>query len=428
MSSTTQLGSSWRSDVTKSQWLVLAVASAGWLFDTFEGQIFNITRSQMLAQILGPAATDQALKVYGDRFLGIFLLGGTVGGLLFGSLADRWGRRPTMIVTILMYSVFSGLTSFAHNVWQVGVLRFLVATGVGGEWAVAASLVAEVFPARARAHASGIFQATSVVGTWMAALTGMAVGSQWRYAYLIGVLPAALVVWVRASVAESSSWIEQSSSQEKLEAGSFRALLGNHRWRNRAILGMLLAAVGLGTFWCVTVAGQDLAREMFLREGLSKMAASQQAKFAYGIVETAGGGLGLLAFGPVCARLGRKRTFVWVQIGALIITPILCYAPRNATQLYCLLPLFGCLTLGMHAGFAIYFPELFPTRLRATGAGFCFNGGRILAAPLLFFSGWFKGLPGMDLRLAVTLLSLLFAVGIVIILFMPETKDQPLPE
>lgn len=117
------------------------------------------------------------MKRYGDIILGIFLLGGTVGGLIFGSLADRFGRRPAMVASILVYSVFSGATYFAQTWWQVAALRFLVAMGVGGEWAVAASLVAEVFPARARTHASGIFHASSILGTWAATLTSLAVGS-----------------------------------------------------------------------------------------------------------------------------------------------------------------------------------------------------------------------------------------------------------
>ncbi|MFP6694815.1 MAG: MFS transporter, partial [Pirellulales bacterium] len=160
----------WYHGVTPYEWLVLAIASAGWVFDVYEGQIFNITRGQMLAEIIGEKATDADIKKYGDMFLGIFLLGGTIGGLLFGTLADRLGRRPVMIVTIMMYSLFSGLTFFATELWQVASLRFLVAMGVGGEWAVAAALVAEVFPTRARAQAAGIFHASSVFGTWMAAL------------------------------------------------------------------------------------------------------------------------------------------------------------------------------------------------------------------------------------------------------------------
>src|SRR3989475_10894236 len=215
----------WYQGVTSYQWLILAIASAGWVFDVYEGQIFNITRNQLLADILKGAGGQAAIKGYGDVFLGIFLLGGTAGGLLFGSMADRWGRKPTMAVTILMYSLSSGLTYFAQSPWQVGALRFLVAMGVGGEWAVAASLVAEVFPAKARAHASGIFHATSVFGTWMATLAGLLVGAHWRYAFLVGVVPALLVLWVRASVRESDRWKDKAGQSDGLHLGSFRELL-----------------------------------------------------------------------------------------------------------------------------------------------------------------------------------------------------------
>lgn len=428
MSKSALAHSPWYRGVNGYQWLVLAIASAGWIFDTFEGQLFNITRNQLLAEILKVSSGDASIKFYGEVFLGIFLAGGTVGGLLFGSLADRFGRRPTMVATILMYSIFSGLTYFTQSLWQVGVLRFLVAMGVGGEWAVAASLVAEVFPSQARAHASGIFHSTSILGTWMAALAGLAVGAQWRHAYLIGVIPALLVFWVRASVQESASWVQKSTHGESLKLGSFRELLLEPRWGRRAILGMLLAGVGLATFWGVTVAGQDLAKQIMLDSGVAEKLAVERAKFAYGIVETAGGGLGLLTFGPLCVWLGRRRAFALMHVAALIIVPITCYAPTTYGQLLVLLPVFGFLTLSIHAGYAVYFPELFPTHLRATGTGFCFNGGRILAAPMLWFSGWLKSLPGIDLRLAITLLGTLFLAGLIVLIFLPETKGQPLPE
>ncbi len=137
--------SSWYRDVTRYQWLVLVIASLGWVFDAFEGQLFNITRADMLPDLLNVGREDPQVKAWGERFLGVFLLGGTLGGWVFSSLADRWGRQPVMALTILCYSLFSGLTSLATEVWHVGVLRFLVAMGVGGEWAVGAALVAEVF-------------------------------------------------------------------------------------------------------------------------------------------------------------------------------------------------------------------------------------------------------------------------------------------
>ena len=415
---------SWYRGITGYQWLVLFLASAGWVFDVYEGQIFNITRRDLLASILPPAATREDFRYYGDFFLGVFLVGGAVGGVLFGSLADRWGRRPTLVVTILIYSLFSGLTYFATELWHVGVLRFLVAMGVGGEWSVAATLVAQVFPQRGRAQAGSIFHATSIMGTWLATLAGMAVGSNWRYTYLLGVLPALLIVAVRAGVAEPQTWVKAAGPS----SGSLRELLFRRVWRRRAIPALLLASVGLGTFWGVTIEGQNLAKDLLERQGMKLPEAEEQGRFAYGIVETTGGGLGLLAFGPLSVRWGRRRTFLFMQLAALVIVPVTCYAPVLYWQLLALLPVYGFFTLGMHAGFAIYFPELFPTHLRATGAGFCFNGGRLVSASVMFFSAWLKAIPGIDLRLAVTLLSSLFLLGVVLVWFLPETKDQPLPE
>jgi MFS family permease len=423
--------------VTRAQWLVLAVASAGWVFDVFEGQIFNITRGQMLDELLGinafsnittgTAVANELKRLWGDRFLAVFLVGGTLGGIVFGALADRFGRKPIMITTILCYSVFSGLTYFADSLWEVAILRFVVALGVGGEWAVAAALVAEVFPTRARAHASGIFHATSVLGTWLAALSGLSVGTHWRYAYLVGVVPALLVLWVRAGIDEPASWLRaRSEPGSALARGSFRALFRDPVWARRAILGILLASVGLGTFWGVTVAGQDLAEEILKRTGMTGPHVSQQAKFAYGIVETAGGGLGLLCFGPLAERLGRRQAFTVMQILAFVSVPITCYLPSTFNQLLLLLPFYGFFTLGVHAGYAVYFPELFPNALRATGTGLCFNGGRLTAALVMILSAELKALPGMDLRLAITILSSLFLAGVVIIRFLPETKGQEL--
>jgi predicted MFS family arabinose efflux permease len=420
--------SRWYQNVSSYQWLILAIASAGWIFDVYEGQIFNITGNQLLASVLHLSGDHPSIQRYKDISFSWFLLGGTAGGLLFGSLADRWGRKPTMAATILTYSIFSGLTYFAQEYWHVALLRFLVAMGVGGEWAVAASLVAEVFPARSRAHASGIFHATSVVGTWAATWAGVAVAAHWRNAYLIGILPALLVGGVMVWVKEPESWKRAGEKMKSAggQMGSLKDLLGHPLWRRRALLGMLLAAIGLGTFWAITVAGQDLAKEMLRRTGASPAEAVERSKTAYGFVQTAGGGLGLLTFGPLCVWLGRKRAFAWMLIAAFVIVPITCYVPKTYGQLLMLLPIFGFLTLAIHAGFAIYFPELFPTHLRATGAGFCFNVGRTVAASILWGSGQLKS--AIQLRPALCILGVLFLLGLLVVYLLPETKDQPLPE
>lgn len=417
----------WYHGVTRYQWLVLIVASLGWVFDAFEGQLYNITRADMLPELLRVGADDPVVKVWGERFLGIFLIGGTLGGWIFSSLADKWGRKPVMALTILCYSIFSGMTYFATEIWHVAVLRFLVAMGVGGEWAVGAALVAEVFPKHARERAGGIFHATSVAGLWLAAAAGLAVGSQWRMAYLLGIIPALLVLWVRVSVKEPESW-EQAKQKKPDRMGSFSELLGDPRWRLRALFGALLAMVGLATFWGVVIAGQDLAADMLKKMGDPK--AGDKAKIAFGYIQTTGAGLGMLAFGPLSARWGRRKTFAVMHVCALLMTPAVCWLPSHFgsyTLLLCLLPVFGFFAQGIHAGYAVYFPELFPTHLRATGAGFCFNTGRILAAPvLIWLSAWMKSV--YDLRLAITLLAGFFLLGLVFLAFLPETRGEDLPE
>lgn len=417
----------WYSGVTRYQWLVLIIASLGWVFDAFEGQLYNITRGDMLPDLLKVPAEDPSVKIWGERFLGIFLIGGTVGGWLFSSLADKWGRNPVLALTILFYSIFSGLTAFATEIWQVGALRFLVAMGVGGEWAVGAALVAEVFPKHARERAGGIFHATSVMGLWLAAGAGLLVGSNWRIAYLLGVIPALLVLWVRLSIKEPDSW-KQAKADKPERMGSYRELLTDPRWRPRAVFGALLAMVGLATFWGVVIAGQDLAAQLLKQLGDPDW--SSKSKIAFGFIQTAGAGAGMLAFGPISARLGCKRTFVIMHLAALVMTPIVCWVPSslgNYPLLLMLLPVFGFFAQGIHAGYAAYFPALFPTHLRATGSGFCFNTGRILAAPvLIWLSAWMKA--SFDLRVAVSFLGCFFLLGLVFLLYLPETKGQELPE
>lgn len=417
----------WHHGVTRYQWLVLIVAALGWAFDAFEGQLYTVTREDLLKEILGKAGLFHEIGLWRDYFNGIFLLGSTLGGWLFASLADKWGRTPVMSLTILFYSIFSGLTSLATEPWHVGTLRFLVAMGVGGEWAVGAALVAEVFPKRARERASGIFHATSVIGLWLATATGVAVGTDWRTAFMVGVVPALLVLWVRVSIREPESWqAAKDSGTEKL--GSFVELLGDPQWRGKAIGGALLSMIGLATFWGVVVAGKDIAAHV-LKELNIADPNDTQAKIAFGFIQTTGAGIGMLAFGPMAFRFGRRFTFSVMHVGALVMALLACFLPlhfRSYTLLLVLLPVFGFFAQGIHAGYAVYFPELFPARLRATGAGFCFNTGRILASPvLLWLSGWLKH--ELGLMAAIAWLSSLFLLGLVVLCFLPETKGRDLP-
>ena len=229
----------WYAEVTRYQWFVLLIACLGWVFDVFQGQIFALLKTPMMSDLLGVAKTDPNVGRYSDVAFASFLVGGAVGGLLFGMLADRIGRRQAMVWSILMYSVFTGLHYFATNVAQIVVLRFCVAVGVAGEWAVAASLVAEVFPPRARALAGGIFHASGIGGVVVAAGVSMILADprQWRLVFLLGMLPALLIVWILASLKESEKWQAAAAAPAPVEGGprgGLRELLGTPQWRSRA--------------------------------------------------------------------------------------------------------------------------------------------------------------------------------------------------
>lgn len=421
-----EAGDPWYAGVSAAQWQVLGIASAGWIFDSYAAQIFNVTRNVMLAELLRVPPGDPRVKFWGEILLGIYLVGGAIGGTYFGSLADRIGRRKAMAITIVTYTLFCGLNCLAVSAWQVAFCRFVVAMGTAGAWAVGASLVAEVFSARSRSQAGAIFHATSNIGTWMASLVGMAVGLHWRLGYLTGAIPMVLVFWLRTGDEEAKSRRNQAAAAPSQSRHQLHELLATKRWRSRAILGMLLAAVALGTYWCIAVGGQDLVQAFLIRHGYAATPALKRAQFAYGFLINGGGFVGSIAFGPFAQWLGRRRAFSLAMIGGVLVVPTVWYLPQTYTQLLFLLPIYGCLTFGYHSGFAFYFPELFPTHLRGTGAGFCFNGGRLLAAVILGFSGWLKSRPGLELRAAASLLALLYLFGLVCLKFLPETKNEKL--
>jgi MFS family permease len=455
----------WYAGITRYQWTVLVVASLGWVFDVFEGQIFVASTNEAMPALLGAAASPGEIDYYKNLTFAAFLVGGALGGALFGMVADHVGRRRTLTYTILAYSLFTCVSAGARTWWQMAGLRFLVALGVGGEWAVASALVAEVFPRRTRAWSQSIFHASSVLGTFLAVLAGRFVvanqplplslpllGIQteiagWRLGFLLGAVPALLIIWVRLSVRESSVWLQTQQTaapEEGRRAGSLGELFGG-ALRRRTLVGVGLAAVGLATFWGAHVNAKDTLRQAYaeallvdLPPGapeterqalLSQHAEAIKAGEMLGMfLVTTGGGLGLLSFGPLSERLGRLGAFLLFQLGGLASALVLFQLVTGRMALCLFLPLFGFLTLGLHAGYAVYFPELFPTRLRGTGGGFCFNVGRLVAAPILFLGGWMQREWGLGVRGASSLLSCLFLVGVVLLAFAPETRGQDLPE
>jgi MFS family permease len=423
----------WYEGVTRAQWLVLVIASAGWIFDVYEGQLFAIFKTPALGELLGgggPAVTWHSFLASA-----LFLVGGAIGGLAFGVLGDRIGRVRVMSLTILVYSLFSALTFFVRSVWEFDALRFLVALGTGGEWAVAAALVAETFPPRARAFGSGIFHASSVLGVALAAVTGwfLTGPGAWRWGFLLGLAPALLVVWIMVSLREPEGWQKSRKKAEAVQElgsdakklGSLSELLGDPRWGPRALIGLGLAAVGLATYWGIFTWAPELVADV-LGPSASADRKLKAASRAYLLMNLTGGLLGLLTFAPLANWRGRRFAFAFYHVGSLVFVPLTFLGARTEVQALGLLPVMAFFVLGMHAGYAIYLPELFPTRLRATGASFCFNVARLVTAALLIARGSLGA--HFDLRRGVIVMTSLFLVGLVLLAFAPETAGRDLPE
>jgi MFS family permease len=420
----------WYAGVSRYQWLVLLLASLGWVFDVFEGQIYVAGSHEVMPDLLPPGTPPGDVAFYNNIAFAAFLLGGAAGGVLFGRLADRIGRARTMILTILTYSLCTCLSALSQTWWHMAGCRFLVALGVGGEWAVAAALVAEVFPLRARARSLALFHSSSVLGTLLAAAAGaVLIGNErlgWRWAFAVGAAPALLVLWIRWSLRDPErrpSKGEAAPRREHAFADLFRGPLLRH-----SLVGVGLATVGLATFWGTHIYGKDRLRRLV--EAAQPEADLKGWEMAGMVLVTLGGGLGLVCFGPLAERLGRRGAFLLYHAGGLASALVLFLALSAVPAVLVFLPVFGFLTLGMHAGYAVYFPELFPTALRSTGAGLCFNAGRVLAAPILLLSGWLQRQAewGLTPESASAMLSALFLLGIVILAAAPETRGRELPE
>ncbi|HWC89096.1 MAG TPA: MFS transporter, partial [Pirellulales bacterium] len=434
----------WYAEVTRYQWLVLVIASLGWIFDTFEGQIFPASEHVALLD-LAPTSLEGERAFQAHVILAAFLCGGSLGGIVFGMLSDRIGRSKTMIYTILMYSLFTFISAAATNWQQLAITRFLVAMGVGGEWAVASALVAEVFPARARARSLGIFHGSSVLGGLMGVGAGMLIPQfGWRIVYVFGALPALLTIWVRYSIREPESWHEARSKSNRdstQQLGRIRDLFAPGILRN-TLVGLGLATVGLATYWGVFMYGKQLMRAAAEQQAMSEIPVAyytldgktladlqsevkdkaQYADMRGFLLQTIGAGIGLLSFGPICEHIGRRAAFLFFHLGSLASALLLFLGLAHAgpAAIGSFLPVFGFFIVGMHAGYAVYFPELFPTRMRGTGAGFCFNCGRLLAAPILIIKGLMQS-HGFSLEQSASTLSVLFIFGCILLIWAKET-------
>ncbi len=417
------------SQTSTSRWVVLVVAYLGWVFDLMDVFLMVLVRDRAMTELLGPGASQQAIGVWGGWALGITLVGWAAGGLIFGMVADRWGRARTMALTILIYALFTGLCGFAQTPMQLIVLRFIASLGIGGEWGAGASMIAEVFPKASRAMAAGVLQSAAGTGFFAAILLEYLVGGNWRYAFFGGAVPALLALVVRLSVREPETWVAVKDRAAGLGAriGSLTALFDDPELRRRLIAGTALAIVGIFAYWGTNFWVNARFTELLRASGADPATIPSGVRRAL-IVLNLGNLAGFLIYIPITNRVGRKPAFTIFHIGALISMP-LAYLGSTSYGLGLVLFFFaGLFTSGIYSGYTIYFPELFPTSVRATGASFCYNVGRVVSAPGPVLMGWLTGAlvtvvpAGQQIAWAGAIMGCVYALGLLVIPWLPETR------
>jgi MFS family permease len=537
--------------------MVVLLAAMGWLFDCMGQRIFVLSREPALRELLGAGATDGQVRLWGTYATSIMIVGWATGGILFGVLSDRFGRVKAMVATLLAYTIFSGLSGFAHNGWQFLFYRFLFGVGVGGMFGSATTLVAESVPARFRTMALGTMQSLSAFGTMSASALSLKIVpgqenfwghfSGWQVLCFAGVLPAVLALPMVLVLREPEPWkrakAEAASSGGGKSVGSLADLFGHPRWRHSLIIGICLGVAGMVGLWAIGFYSPELITTAFknrpleageikpaelcaalrnpgtpaaarIKERLSPeviaqlesahgqasesvptataaalvqdlnriiggpslydAAAFQSVKLKKGtrnLIETvqrggtpqdvnalnrqlaeqtfpgmvtelskiidnnkswgtmfqdAGAVLGMFSFTFAAAWFSRRMAFLGSFGLCLVVVPTVFASLRTEAQVYWMLPMMGFATLSCFAGYSIYFPEIFPTRLRGTGVGFCYNTVRYLAAPFPLLLGWLSTL--FPFRNVAVGMCSIYLIGIVALLWAPETKGKPLPE
>lgn len=442
------------------------MASLAWLFDCLDQQLFILFRDSALKSLLQEEGA--IVKTYGGYATSIFVAGWATGGLIFGSLGDRIGRAKTLTITVLLYSLFTGLSALSTSWLDFAIYRFITGLGVGGVFGLAVALIADTLPDKARPGALGLLQALSAVGNITAGLISMGMGSlikaktidpanAWKYAFLIGAVPAFLCVFIQLRLREPEKWVKakEEGKLSGVKFGSYSALLGAGRWRKPALLGMSLSIVGVIGLWGIGFFAPELVGDVISQslraKGLDETDVSSQATYYKGlnsIIQNLGAFAGMLAFSFLAQRVGRKPAFVVAFLGAFAAT-VFYFRSFNGIDHLWMSSVMGFFQLALFAGFAIFLPELFPTSLRSTGTSFCYNVGRFIAATGPFTLGQLqqkltntalsqlpetadaaaKALARIDaFRDACTWLSFVFILGLFVVFFLPETKGRPLPE
>src|SRR5216684_1439313 len=432
----------WYRSLNRDQWKVLFASNLGWLFDGFEIFALFLTVGFALHQLLdAPQYAD--IPRYAGYVLATTVFGWATGGVIGGIIADYIGRKRTMILAILAYSLTTGLSALAWDWVSFAVLRFLVGVAIGSEWATGASIVSELWPDHARGKGGGLLQCGAGLGGILASVVWLAIGGvgpdAWRWMYLIGVLPALVTLWIRRGIPESPRW--EAARERRRAAHALRRsgaalegenvaltrftvvdLFADRTVRRPLIVAFLMMLSVTFAFWGVGTFIPTYVGSVAAKAGLS---APEWAGWA-GLITAVCGVFGFVSLGFLADAIGRKPTaMIWYAM-CLVLTPVVYLWAQNFGVLLVCVGIFGFFSLGIWAWVPVWLPELFPTRMRGTAVAFCFNAprfisclGPLIAGTLITSLGGFGP--------AATIIGLFFIIGVVAAPFLPETKGKPLP-
>jgi len=431
----------WYSSLSRAQWKTLLASNLGWMFDGYETFALILTVGVALRQLLEPALYPQ-IPAYIGTVIGITLLGWGIGGLIGGVLAAYIGRKRMMIYAILAYSVMTGLSAVAWDWTSFVALRFLVGIAIGSEWATGSSITAELWPDHARGKAAGLMQCGLGIGFFLASflwlfVSGFGPGA-WRGMYLIGVLPALLTLWIRAGIPESPLWERANerrrAAAERQRGGAASAedaaltrftladLFADPEMRTRTIIVFLMSLTTTLAWWGISTWVPPYIASVAAKAGLP---GPQWASYA-GMAYTVGSIIGYASFGFLADAFGRKPVTIVYIVLAWVLTPVLFLWTQDLTMLLVVACLNAIFTNGQYSWMPVWLPELFPTRMRATAMAFAFNAPRFIAFLGPITAGQLISSFG-GYGQAATIIATIYLVGLVAVMFLPETKGKPLP-
>ncbi len=429
--------------LTAASWRALIASFLGWMFDGYETYALILVAGVALRQLLAP---DQlaSLPIYIGGLLAVTLVGWATGGIIAGVLADYIGRKRMLMLSILWYALFTGLTAFAGSYASLLILRFLTGLGLGAEWGPGTAILGESWPSRSRGRAASVLQSAIGFGLLLASGVWLYVAplgpDAWRYMFLLGVLPALSVLWIRTSVRDPDLWIAASerrrqarqrlatgrpvSREDRLLVGfTVKQILAIPDLRRRLLLLLVLSLSTIVAWWAVSSWIPFYAGQLAARGGGD----AQRWVALAGLYYNLGGILGYFVFGVLADFWGRKPTMLLYYAGAVVLVLVLFRAVQDPSAFLVVAAVNGFFTLGQFAWMPVYLPELFPTAVRGSAISLVFDVTRYLAAAGPLLAGWLiVSLGGVSA--AASIIGLSYLLGLLVTPFAaPETKGRPLP-